>query len=155
MANTGMGLRPTFAAAAVIVGLFCAGAGSASAADPEAGAKIFKKCAGCHSLKAGMKKVGPSLHGLFGRTAGTFVDAKGKDFKHSQDMTEAGKRGLIWNAETFAGYIADPKPYIGAKIGKDSGKTKMAFPGLKNPADVGNLVAFIEPYATGKKEGDK
>ena len=29
------------------------------------GKKVFKKCAACHSLEAGKKKVGPSLAGLF------------------------------------------------------------------------------------------
>jgi cytochrome c len=155
MAGSFAGVSRVIAAAIMATGLSGIGAGAVSAADAEAGATVFKKCVACHSLKAGKKKVGPSLHGLFGRTAGTFVDGKGKAFKHSQDLAEAGQKGLVWNAETFAGYIADPKPFIGKVLSKDKGKTKMAFPGLKNPTDVANLVAFIEPYAKGEKEGDK
>ena len=42
--------------------------GAAIAAD---GAKVFKKCAACHSTEAGKHKVGPSLAGVVGRKAGT------------------------------------------------------------------------------------
>ncbi len=127
----------------------------AFAGDAAAGAKVFKKCAACHSLKAGKKKVGPSLHGLYGRTAGSFVNAKGKSFKHSKDLVAAGAAGLVWDAATFAGYIAQPKAYIASRIGKKKAKTKMAFRGLKKAKDVENLVAFIEPFAKGEKEGKK
>jgi cytochrome c len=147
--------RAAMIAGAVMLGLTGMTAAPAVAGDAGKGAKIFKKCAACHSLKPGKKRIGPSLHGLYGRAAGTFVDAKGKAFKHSKDMKAAGKAGLVWDAESFAGYIATPKPYIGALIGKKKAKTKMAFRGLKKPRDVENLVAYIEPYAKGEKEGKK
>ena len=147
--------RRALVASAMILGLVGMGAMPAVAGDAKAGAKVFKKCAACHSLKAGKKKVGPSLHGLYGRAAGTFIDAKGKAFKHSKDLVAAGAAGLVWDASTFAAYIADPKPYIGAMIGKKKAKTKMAFNGLKKAKDVENLTAYLEPYAKGEKEGKK
>jgi len=149
------GLRGTIKATVLTIGLVGIAASAASAADPTAGEKIFKKCAACHSLKAGKKKVGPSLHGLYGRTAGAFVDAKGKKFKHSNDLAAAGATGLVWDAGNFAEYIADPKPYIAGLIGKKKAKTKMAFPGLKKPGDIENLVAYLDPFAKGEKEGKK
>ncbi len=127
----------------------------ARAGDADAGAKVFKKCQACHSLKAGKRRTGPSLHGVYGRQAGTFVDSKGKAFRHSKDMKAAGEAGLVWSAEVLAAYIADPKPYIGAMIGKKKAKTKMVFPGLKKPADIENLLAFLEPFASGAKEGKR
>jgi cytochrome c2 len=148
-------LGGVFVASAMVVGLMGMGLTAAVAGDATAGAKVFKKCAACHSLKAGKKKVGPSLHGLYGRTAGTFVDAKGKKFKHSKDLVAAGVAGLVWDAENFASYIAKPKPYIAAMIGKKKAKTKMAFKGLKKAKNVENLVAYLEPYAKGEKEGKK
>lgn len=144
-----------FALGVVGLGVVGLGASPAIAADAAAGEKLYKKCVACHSLKAGKKKVGPSLHGLYGRTAGTFVSAKGKKFKHSKDLVAAGAAGLVWDATSFADYIANPKPYIGGLIGKKKAKTKMAFPGLKKPADVENLVAYLAPFAKGEKEGKK
>ena len=70
-------------------------------------------------------------------------------------MKAAGEAGLVWSAEVLAAYIADPKPYIGAMIGKKKAKTKMVFPGLKKPADIENLVAFLEPFASGAQEGKR
>ena len=154
------GLRGAIAASVLTIwfvgiGSMGIGATAANAADLAAGQKVFKKCAACHSLKAGKKKVGPSLHGFYGRTAGTFVSAKGKKFKYSKDLVAAGAAGLVWDATNFAAYIADPKPYIAGLIGKKKAKTKMAFGGLIKAGDVENLVAYLEPFAKGEKEGKK
>ena len=48
--------------------------------DPEMGKRIFRLCAGCHSLKPGEIRVGPSLAGLFGREAGSV-----QDFRYSNE----------------------------------------------------------------------
>lgn len=124
-----------------------------NAADSTRGKKIFKKCSLCHSLTSGKTKIGPSLHGLYGRTAGTFVDARGRKFKHSKDFRAAGKSGLVWNSEVFAQYIVKPKRFIGSLIGKKKARTKMVFNGLKKPADVADLVAYLDLFLKGKKEG--
>jgi cytochrome c2 len=39
--------------------------------DAQRGAQVFAQCKICHSLEAGKNMVGPSLHGLFGRKAGS------------------------------------------------------------------------------------
>jgi len=111
----------------------------AMAGDPAAGEKVFNKCKVCHTLEAGKNKVGPSLHGLFGRAAGTL-----DDFKFSNDMKAAGAKGLVWSEETFANYIADPKPFIGNIIGEKKATTKMVFPGLKKQKDRDDLVAYLK-----------
>ena len=47
---------------------------STSAAE---GAKVFKKCAACHSIAEGGKnKIGPALWGVLGRQAGSLPDYK-------------------------------------------------------------------------------
>ncbi len=51
------------------------------------GEKVFKKCKTCHSLQAGDNKVGPSLSGVTGRTAGTV-----EGFKYSDIMAASGDR---------------------------------------------------------------
>jgi cytochrome c len=45
--------------------------GSARAQDAAAGEKVFAKCKICHVADKDQNKVGPSLHGDIGRTAGT------------------------------------------------------------------------------------
>lgn len=90
---------------------------TAALADGDAvkGKKVYKKCKVCHSFEAGKHGQGPSLHGIFGRTAGT---AEG--FSFSKAMKESG---IVWNDETISAYVENPKKYIP--------KNKMAFPGIK------------------------
>ena len=73
-------------------------AGSASAADLEHGAKVFKKCSTCHAVGPGAKsRVGPPLNGLFGRKSGTY---------EGYSYTDANKNsGITWDEATFAKYI--------------------------------------------------
>ena len=49
----------------VLAGILLAGApaGGLAAGSPAKGEKIFMRCAACHSVAPGKKKVGPSLHG--------------------------------------------------------------------------------------------
>ncbi|MDP6388874.1 MAG: c-type cytochrome, partial [Alphaproteobacteria bacterium] len=68
-------------------------AGPALSADAKKGKKIYNKCKACHSLKKGKKKVGPTLHGVFGRKAGTL-----KGFKFSKAMK---KSGIVWDEKTI------------------------------------------------------
>lgn len=124
-----------------------------TAGNPVEGETVFKKCKSCHSLKAGKKRVGPSLHGLFGRTAGTFVDSRDRPFRHSDDLAAAGQAGLVWQDDTFRSYIAAPRTYIGTWVGKEKAKIKMVFPGLRDATDIDNLAAFLTPYFSGEKEG--
>lgn len=103
--------------------------GSALAAgDAAAGATTFKQCAACHPVKAGEKRAtGPNLVGVVGRAAGT-----GADYAFSEAMK--GSK-LTWDEATLSTYLADPKAKVPG--------TKMAFPGLKKPEDVANVIAYL------------
>ncbi len=128
-----------FKLAMLAVGLTLAtGNMAAAAGDAAAGKKVFNKCRACHQTVAGKKGIGPNLHGLFGRKAGTL-----DKYKYSDDMKAAGAKGLVWNADTFSGYIAEPKKYIGKLLGKTTAKTKMAFSGLKKSKERDDLIAYL------------
>lgn len=102
-----------------------------AAGDVSKGQKIFKKCAACHSLEAGKKKIGPSLHGVLGRTAGTAAG-----FKYSKAMKAYGQSGVVWNDETLDTYLTAPRTVVKG--------TRMAFPGLKKAQDRVDLIAYLK-----------
>jgi len=113
----------------LIAGFLLLGSQAALAeGDAAKGEKIYKKCKACHSLEAGKNKVGPSLAGLFGRTAGT-----DEGFKFSDAMKESG---IVWDEATLDSFLEKPKKVVP--------KTRMAFPGLKKEQDRMDLIAYLK-----------
>jgi cytochrome c len=97
--------------------------------DPAKGQRVYtSKCKVCHELKAGVKKVGPSFHGLFGRKSGTVAD-----FKYSDAMAKAG---VVWDEKTVEEYMMKPKAFIPGN--------KMVFDGLPKEEDRKDLIAYLK-----------
>lgn len=119
-----------FFAALSIAGL---SAGQSLAQDAAAGEKVFAKCKACHVVEDDKNKIGPSLKGLFGRTAGTHPG-----FKYSKAMIEAGAGGLVWDEAKLKEYLHSPKAMVKG--------TKMAFAGLKDDTDIANLEAYLKQF---------
>ncbi|RJT30416.1 cytochrome c family protein [Mesorhizobium waimense] len=109
-------------------------AGQSQAQDAAAGEKVFTKCKACHVADEDKNKIGPSLHGVMGRTAGTHPD-----FKYSEAMVAAGTSGVKWDEPTLASYLHDPKGMVKG--------TKMVFPGLKKDEDVANVIAYLKQFS--------
>ena len=104
-----------------IIALFA----STSSAD---GAKIFKKCAACHSIaQDGGNKIGPALWNVLGRQAGSV-----SNYKYSKAMAAHGK---VWSFEEMNGFLIKPKDWIKG--------TKMAFAGLKNEKDRAAVILYM------------
>ena len=98
---------------------------SASAAE---GAKVFKKCAACHSItEGGGNKIGPALWGVLGRPAGSIPD-----YKYSKAMAAHGKN---WSFEEMNGFLIKPKDWIKG--------TKMSFAGLKNAKERAAVILYM------------
>jgi len=104
--------------------------------DLAAGEQSFKKCLPCHAVGEGAaNKVGPQLNGLEGKKAGTTPD---------YSYSEANKNsGLVWSEAVFKEYIKNP-------MGQMQG-TKMAFPGIKNETEIGNLWAYLKQFGADGK----
>jgi cytochrome c len=98
------------------------------AANIAAGQAEFNNCKICHTVEAGGRNVvGPNLHGVFGRKAGT-----SDNFLYSEAMKQSG---IVWDDETLAKYLHNPKELVPGG--------KMAFPGIKDDATVANLLAYL------------
>jgi cytochrome c len=124
-----MKLKSALAASAFVIAAAVTTTPSFShAGDPEAGQKVFRKCAACHEVNSTRNKVGPHLVGIFGRPAGAV-----ENFKYSDAMKNAD---IVWDEETIATYVREPKTYIPGN--------RMIFVGLKKDEEVENLIAYLK-----------
>jgi cytochrome c len=101
---------------------------SAYAGDSSRGEQVFGRCATCHSLAAGENGIGPSLHGIVGRKAGT---APGYNF--SKAMTASA---IVWDAATLKKFLADPEATVPG--------TKMHAGAIADPQAVDDLIAYLK-----------
>jgi len=95
--------------------------------DPARGQQRFVECAACHSLERGVNNVGPTLHEIFDRKAGTLPD-----FRFSPAMKRSG---IIWTAQTLDAYLADPQKAIPAN--------RMPYAGMTDARDRDDLIAYL------------
>ena len=111
--------------------------GMATAQDLAAGEQSFRKCSPCHAVGEDAKnKVGPALNGLDGRKSGTIAD---------YSYSEANKKAEItWSEASFKDYIQNPMAKVPG--------TKMAFAGIKNDKEIGDLWAYLKQF---KADGSK
>jgi cytochrome c len=118
-------------------GIFAIAPGYAQ--DVASGEKIFVQCKACHQIGENAKNaVGPVLNGLFGRKAGTI---------EGYSYSSANKNsGITWDEASFREYIKNPQAKIPG--------TKMTFPGLKDPKQIDDIVAYLKQFdSTGKRAG--
>ena len=96
--------------------------------DVARGEARFQDCAACHKLEAGANNVGPSLHDIFTRKAGTL-----EDFRYSPAMKRSG---IVWTPEALDKFIADPQAMVPAN--------RMPYAGMANPSDRADLIAYLQ-----------
>lgn len=98
-------------------------------ANVSTGGRRFVQCRSCHQIGDGSQhSVGPDLHGVFGRTAGTIAD-----FPNYSDALKAS--GIVWDAETIDAWIANPKAVVA--------DTNMTYVGLRDPNARRDLIAWL------------
>ena len=116
------------AAAAIVVGISVTQA-FAQAGNAARGERVFnQQCKTCHALEEGPSITGPTLHGMFGRKAGTVAG-----FEFSEAMI---KSGIVWDDATLADYLRDPQAKVPG--------TKMVFNGIKQPGQLADVVAYLK-----------
>jgi cytochrome c len=104
----------------------------AAAANAAAGQAVFNRCKICHTIEAGGRNVvGPNLHGVFGRKAGSLPN-----FAYSPAMKDSG---VVWDDDTLTKYLRDPKEFIPGD--------RMAFPGIKDEGQLADLLAYLHEAA--------
>jgi cytochrome c len=122
----------------IVLGLAMLAVSPGRAQDAAAGEKVFLQCKACHQIGETAKNgVGPVLNGVIGRKAGT---VEGYNYSSANKNS-----GITWDEATFREYIKDPKARVPG--------TKMTFPGLKDPKQIEDLLAYLKQFdATGKRK---
>ena len=96
--------------------------------DAAAGEKVFAACKTCHAVEAGKNMVGPSMHAILGRTAGTVAG-----YTYS---TANKNSGILWTKEKLFQYLENPQRVIPG--------TKMTYTGVKDPQKRTDLIAYLD-----------
>jgi cytochrome c len=100
----------------------------------ERGELLSLACQACHSLTpGGPQMVGPTLHGVFGRSAAT---APG----YNNYSSALRNSGLVWSPAELDQWLADPAGYLPG--------TLMAFTGYQSAEDRAALIAFLQAATT-------
>jgi cytochrome c len=101
---------------------------SFAGADLARGELLSLACAACHKLEAGEGTlIGPNLHGMFGRRAGTVAG-----FNYSPALKGSG---LVWTPVSLEAWLSDPTGFVAG--------TTMAFTGYRSAADRRDLIAYL------------
>lgn len=93
------------------------------------GQSKFALCRSCHTIaEGGPNLIGPNLHGVFGRKAGSLAS-----YKYSPVVAAAG---FDWDAEHLDKWLDNPRGFMPG--------TKMTFAGLHDPKDRVDLIAYLK-----------
>lgn len=97
--------------------------------DATAGKRAFVKCMACHTVQEGQHRVGPSLHGIVGKTAGTVEGFR--------TYSPANKNsGVTWTPEVMFDYLENPQRFMPG--------TRMVFPGIPSEKERADLIAYLQ-----------
>ncbi len=101
--------------------------GASEAERFERGRSAASRCWVCHDLAGTVKKVGPSLLGVYGRRSG---DAP--NFSPSPAMKDAG---IVWDDATLAAFLRDPAGVVPGN--------RMVYAGLRDENALSDLLFYL------------
>jgi cytochrome c len=106
----------------------------AMAQDTNAGQAAFNRaCRTCHTTKEGDNRLGPSLHGVIGRKAGSLPN-----YNNFSDSMK--KADLVWDKSNLERFIANPDQVV-------PGNTMKPFAGMASADERAKIVGFLDSVA--------
>jgi cytochrome c len=93
-----------------------------------AGEQVFVQCRTCHVTDPGQNRIGPTLHQVVGRQAGSIAG-----YNYSNPHKNSG---ITWTKEKLFQYLEDPRRVIPGN--------KMVFAGISDPQQRADLIAWLE-----------
>lgn len=94
----------------------------------EAGRRAALPCWTCHDLAGDVKKVGPSLVGLYGRRSGI-----GPNGYVGSDAMRAAS--IVWDDRTLAAFLSDPGGFVPGN--------RMVSPGVRDARTLSDLLFYL------------
>lgn len=102
----------------------------------EQGQLLFNNaCRTCHTTREGDNRLGPHLHNIIGRKAGSLPD-----YGYSAAMKDAD---FVWNQEKLERFIANPDEVV-------PGNNMKPYGGLASAEDRTRIVSFLRSAPTGQ-----
>jgi cytochrome c len=96
--------------------------------DAAKGKVVYLACQTCHSIEAGVNKIGPSLHAIIGKHSGVIP---------GYTYTAANKNaGINWTEEKLFQYLEKPQRVVPG--------TKMTYAGLADPQKRADVIAYLK-----------
>ena len=106
--------------------------------DPGRGARDFRPCMACHSVKPGEHSIGPSLANVWNRKAAT-VDGFSS---YSSALRDAN---IEWNQDTLNKWLSAPQKFIRG--------TSMNFQGITDPQERADIIAYLKAVSENMAPG--
>lgn len=101
---------------------------AAAAQDVKHGQAVFAaNCAICHSTAPGKNVMGPTLHAVVGRKAGTVAG-----FNYSPALQASG---VVWTSANLDAWLTSPREFVP--------RSRMSFAGLHSPSDRADIIAWL------------
>lgn len=96
--------------------------------DAAKGATDYLTCKTCHAIEPGVNKIGPSLHKVVGRKAGTVAG-----FSYSPANANSG---VTWTPEKLFQFLESPQRVMPG--------TRMGYAGMSDPQKRANVIAYLQ-----------
>jgi len=104
------------------------------------GRSVAVPCWTCHDLAGTVRKVGPSLAGVFGRRSGMAPDQQGSDA-----MLAAS---IVWDEGTLAAFLSNPAGFVPGN--------QMVSPGVGDSQALADLIFYLSHVTRpGARDGDE